>query len=247
MSTKNVIAATIVTLGLLLFPRAAAACGCAGRQSTPAALRSSDLVFIGTVESASSPFRITSRTNPDGSVTGSATPQPGQVRFTGVRTFQGAAAESVTIRTSGTNCDFRFAPGESWLIYANVRDGVVTTHKCTRTRLQAEASQDLRYLESVERGEPVGVVSGDVFRALTTATGDSVLQAVEDALQIVAVSGGQRFVASSDRWGPYQIVLPPGDAQIWVERNGVVVSPGVPVRVKEGEVVSLQLTAQYAK
>jgi hypothetical protein len=155
------------------------------------------------------------------------------VRFSVARTFRGAATESITVVSSATSCDFRFVPGESWLIYASVRDGIVSTHKCTRTRLQSEASQDLRYLEGVERGEALGVVSGEV------------LKAVEDAMQIVGVVGGRRFVTSPDRWGPYQLVLPPGNAQIWVEREGVVVSAGALVRVTQGDVVPLRLIAEY--
>ncbi len=61
MYTQNVMAATIVTFGLLLFPRPAAACSCAGTPSTPGALRSSDLVFLGTVVSVSSPHYSTRR------------------------------------------------------------------------------------------------------------------------------------------------------------------------------------------
>ena len=247
MYTQNVMAATIVTLGLVLFPRPAAACGCAGTPSTPAATRSSDLVFLGTVASVSSPYRSTMRTNPDGSVTVSSSTQPSQVRFNVVRTFRGVATEAVTLVSRLSSCDFLFVRGESWLIYADVRDGVLTTHKCKRTRLQTDASQDLRYLEGVERGESLGVVSGEVLRRITTPAGELVLKAVEDPMQIVAVVGGQRFVTAPDRWGPYQVVLPPGDAQVWVERNGVVISPGVLVRVKEGEVEPLRLTVEYEK
>jgi len=248
MYTQNVMAATIVTFGLLLFPRPAAACSCAGTPSTPGALRSSDLVFLGTVVSVSSPLYSMRRTNADGSITISGGTQPSEVRFSVVRTFRGVATESITMRSSsGNSCDFTFARGESWLIYADVRDTVVSTHKCKRTRLQAEASQDLRYLEGVARGESLGVVSGQVFRRVTTPAGESVLKAVEDAMQIVGVVGGQRIATAPDRWGPYQLVLPPGDAQIWVERDGVVVSPGVLVRVKQGEVVEVQLAAEYEK
>jgi hypothetical protein len=208
-------------------------------------MRSSDLVFLGVVVSVTSPHRITTRTNADGSVTVSSTFQPSPVRFSVARTFRGAATESITVVSSATSCDFRFVPGESWLIYASVRDGIVSTHKCTRTRLQSEASQDLRYLEGVERGEALGVVSGEVLRRVTTPAGDSVLKAVEDAMQIVGVVGGRRFVTSPDRWGPYQLVLPPGNAQIWVEREGVVVSAGALVRVTQGDVVPLRLIAEY--
>ena len=190
MQTQNVVGVTNVTFGLLLFPKPAAACSCAGTSSTPDAVRSSDLVFLGLVVSVSSPDRMTTRTNADGSVTVSSTSQPTPVRFSVVRTFRGAATESITMLSSAnSSCDFRFVLGESWLVYASVRDGIVSTHKCTRTRLRSEASQDLRYLEGVERGEALGVVSGDVLRRVTTPAGDSVLKAVEDAMQIVGVVG----------------------------------------------------------
>lgn len=245
MATQNVIGPTLLTLGLLLLPTPAAACGCAGTPTTPAAVRASDLVFLGTVvavDHSPTPFH----TNPDGSVTGPAAGPSSIVRFAVVRTFHGIASPSVAIRSGASTCDFLFKRGESWLIYAQVREGVTTTHKCVRTRLQAEATQDLKYLEGLARGEKLGIVSGMVLRK-STSTGETVLKAIDDPLQIVGVVDGQRFVTSPDRWGPYQMVLPPGDAQLWVERAGVVVSPGMSVRITDRGVVSLQLTAEYEK
>lgn len=245
MATQNVIGATLLTLGLLLLPAPAAACGCAGTPTTPAAVRASDLVFLGTVaavEYSPTPFH----TNPDGSVTGPAAGPSTTARFTVVRTFHGIASPAVAIRSAGTTCDFLFKRGETWLIYAQVREGVTTTHKCARTRLQAEAAQDLKYLEGLQRGEKLGIVAGVVLRKTTTA-GETVLKAIDDPLQIVAVVDGQRVVTSPDRWGPYQIVLPPGEAQLFVERDGVSVSPSISVRITEGGVVSLQLIAAYEK
>ena len=160
MHTENGMAATIVTFGPPVFPRPAAACSCAGTPSTPGALRSSDLAFLGTVVSVSSPHYSTRRTNADGSITISGGTQPSEVRFSVVRTFRGVATESITMRSSsGNSCDFTFVRGESCPIHADVRDARVSTDKCKRTRLQAEASEHLRYLEGVARGESLGVVS----------------------------------------------------------------------------------------
>jgi hypothetical protein len=233
MSTKTVVAATIVVCGVLLLPMPATACSCVGTPATPAALRSSDLVFVGTVVSVSSPFRTFSRNNPDGSVTAGVVGQPSEVRFHVVR-----ASRRVAISLS--------PKGQTWLIYATVRNGVVATHKCTRSRLREEAEQDIRYLDGVQRGEKLGIVYGQVLKK-TTEDGKPVLKAVDDGLLVVGIVGGQRFAALPDRWGPFQLVLPPGDAQIFVERNGVVVSGGTPVRVTDGELVPLQLIAEYEK
>jgi hypothetical protein len=225
---------------------AATACSCVGTLATPAALRSSDLVFVGTVVSVSSPFRTFSRHNPDGSVTAGVVGQPSEVRFHVVRTFRGTADTSVAMTSAVSSCDFPFAQGQTWLIYATVRNGVVATHKCTRSRLREEAEQDIRYLDGVQRGEKLGIVYGTVLKK-TTEDGKPVLKAVDDGLLVVGIVGGQRFAALADRWGPFQLVLPPGDAQIFVERHGVVVSAGAPVRVTDGELVPIQLIAEYEK
>ena len=52
-----------------------------------------------------------------------------------------------------------------------------------------------------------------------------------ESLQVVAVGDGGRFVTSTDTKSSYQLVLPPGDFEIWVGRAGQRVSAVEKVRV----------------
>jgi hypothetical protein len=95
----------------------------------------------------------------------------------------------------------------------------------TRLRTEAEASQDLAYLEGLEQGRQQGIMYGDVLRRILGADGQPALQALFEPLQVIAVGAGRRLEITTDRWGPYQLVLPPGDFEIGVERAGRDVAP----------------------
>jgi len=64
-------------------------------------------------------------------------------------------------------------------------------------------------------------------------------------LQVRAVSATASYATTTERWGPFQLVLPPGDYQVWVERAGEAVSPRSAVRIEPGVDVKLQLVAEF--
>ena len=120
----------------------------------------------------------------------------------------------------GANCDLPFNVGELWLVYASERDGVVRSGKCGRSRLATEAESDLEYLEGVEQRRPQALVHGEVMWSSIDPQGKVSLRGLPQSLQVIAVGAGRRFAAATERGGVYQLVLPPGDFEMWVERSG---------------------------
>jgi len=246
MSARFFAAVIVTALGGIVGPGLAEACSCGGRVSAAAALGQTDLVFVGAVAHVDG-RKPRSMVNADGSVrVGSLTGSP-VTTFNIEHIYRGGARQQVVIVGDGSNCDVPFARGETWLVYARVRDGRVTTGKCTRTRLraQAEASQDLAYLEGLERGRQQGVVFGDVLRRIVGADGKPALQALFEPFQVIASGPAGRFQVTTDSWGPYQLVLPPGGFQVWVERLGAAVNTPQTVSVDHGSDRHLTLVVEY--
>jgi len=217
----------------LFLPAKAEACGCAGTHSSLVAAQAADVIFVGRVAKVDRP-KPRSHTNPDGSVSVALSGGPIVTAFEISHSYRGPHERQVAIVGNGSDCDEPFEQGEVWLVYARVLDGRVSTSKCTRTRLTAEAASDLEYLEGLEKRRPQGIVYGEVLRRITTGDGKLALQSPFEALTVVAVSDGRRSEVTADKWGPYQIVLPPGDYDMWVERAGRVVAPKQSVHVSDG-------------
>ena len=164
--------------------------------------------------------------------------------FRVVRAFRGPADPEVVIANRG---DVVFKEGETWLVYAKVRDGRLETDSCSRTRPRAaaEASQDLAYLEGRESGNQQGLVYGNVHRRILTPSGESALQALFEPLEVMASGASGRVRVTTDKWGPYQLVLPPGNYEIWVERRGTAVAPRQTIRIEHGSERLLNPVADY--
>jgi hypothetical protein len=107
----------------------------------------------------------------------------------------------------------------------------------------AEAPEDLAYLESSVAGRAQAVLSGTVFERTTTRGGAPAQGALFETLDVIATGVGQRFRATTDRWGPYQVALPPGDFEVWVERDGRQVTPTSTIRVRNGDEQTIAFTA----
>jgi hypothetical protein len=220
----------VISVAALTWAPRAEACSCGGQGSSAMAFDSSDLVFLGTVGQVQS--------LPGHSGFGTTT-------FEITHVFRGGPARQLIIVGDGTSCDEPFKQGEAWLVYARSRDGRITTTKCTRTRLRADASQDLVYLEGLEQRRPQGIVYGDVFRRIVDVDGKPVLQALFEPLRVIATAAGRRLKITTDKFGPYQLVLAPGDYEVWVERAGRVVSEKQLVHVDRGTDRRLILAVEY--
>jgi len=228
---------------VLAWPSTAHACSCGGAPSSAAAIRGADLIFVGTVARAERPSPH-SQKNADGSI-GVGGPAPLVATFDVAHTYLGAPARQVVVVGNGTDCDQSFEPGEGWLVYARVHDGRITTTKCTRTRLRERASSDLAYLEGLEQKREQGILYGNVLRRMVRADGQPALQGLFQSLQVVAASDGRRTEVTTDPWGPYQLVLPPGDYDVWVERSGRPVGPKQSVHIAASVDRQLALIAEY--
>jgi hypothetical protein len=122
---------------------------------------------------------------------------------------------------------------------------VLWAHKCTRTRPLSEASEDVRYLDNLTAGRPQVLVYGAVFRRIIQPDGRAARQALFEPLAIVALSARGRRSAITDQWGPYQLVLAPGDYELWVERRGQPVTARTRLSLRTGDERKLSFTADY--
>jgi hypothetical protein len=235
-----------VGLGSLIDPSRAYACSCAGVGSSMGNLRSAGVVFVGTVARVTG-MEYRARTTTNGGVTIEREPGPPTWTFDVAHLYQGRSAQQIVITGDYSDCDEPFKLGEAWLVYASSREGRLATSKCTRTRLrsEAESSQDLVYLEGVEQRQQQGIVYGDVLRRIVDSNGQPALQALFEPMQVVAVGAGRRFEVTTDKWGPFQLVLPPGDFEVWVERLGVIVGEKKTTRVRDGTEVRLLVPVQF--
>jgi hypothetical protein len=247
MSARNVSLAMLVVVASLCRPAPAAACSCGGTIPTSVAAQRADVVFVGTVTRIDRPQSI-SRQNADGSVTVDVNGVgPNLVLFDIAHVYKGPALSlsEIAVVQGNSSCDFPFQTSQVWLVYGAEGIGGITTYGCSRTRLNSEASQDLVYLKGAEAKRPQGIVYGEVFRQ-GDGPGDTRLHALPDRLQVVAANRTQRFTTTTGRWGPFELVLPPGDFEVWVERGQKAVAPRRTVHVENGAEVKLQLLVEYS-
>lgn len=246
MKTQLYLAVIVATLAAIIQPASAEACSCTGPVSSATAFRAVDLVFVATAVRVDEP-KPWSRVNAEGSISGGTGTEPQATTFQVTHTYRGLSREQVLIVGDGANCGIPFKLGETWLVYAHLHDGHVTTDKCTRTRLRAdaEASRDLAYLDGLERGRQQGVAYGEVLRRVVARDGRPALQALFEPLQVIAAGDAGRFQVTTDKWGPYQLVLPPGDFEVWVERAGRAVAPRQMVHIDDRVERRLLLTVEY--
>jgi len=244
MRIRTIGTMAIIGAAVLFRPFDAEACSCGGTIPTSIALRWADAVFLGTVSRVERPQPI-SHVNTDGSVTVEINAQPTSTIFDPSRVFRGPAVPQVAVVGHNSSCDKSFEPGEVWLVYGHDAVGGIEIDPCSRTRLGSETAQDLAYLEGIESGRQQGIVYGDVLRRKSSPAGKTGLYVLLEPVHVVAAMGSRRFVATSERWGPYQLVLPAGDFDIWVERNDTPVSTNVSVHVEHGADLRLQLVVEY--
>jgi len=71
-----------------------------------------------------------------------------KVQMEVVSGWKGAEGEDVTVFTAGDSaaCGYAFEVGRSYLVYAAAADGGLVVTSCSRTRLMADASEDLERL-----------------------------------------------------------------------------------------------------
>lgn len=90
------------------------------------------------------------------------------VRLTIEEAFRGITATEAEVETGlgGGDCGFGFKHGERYLVYAHrdSRNNRLSTSICGRTRLLADAAEDLAYFRSLPNTDPGGVIFGKVVK-----------------------------------------------------------------------------------
>ena len=213
----------IAMLSLLLTPDASLACSCAGSLGSPAGYNLASDVFIGRVVEIYRP-QLEMTHNKDGSVSVSFSSKPGFVRLSVEKSYKGDQGTEVRLPLNGTTCGHNFVVGEEYLIYADRKDGELRTGMCTRTRLLSKATSDIKYMEALQRDEPQATVYRYVLKEFFDQEGKMGLQTPFEEFMVIAKSEDLRVEVVSEASGEYEIALPPGKYEVWVERVGVKVS-----------------------
>jgi hypothetical protein len=212
----------------LLTTDAGFACGCAGGGGSTEAYGAASDVFISRIVEVFRP-PLEMRHNSDGSTSVSSSTKPGFVRLSVEKSYKGDQGSEVLLPLDGTSCGHYFEVGEEYLIYADRRDEKLSTDKCKRTRLLSKATSDIKYLEGLQRGESQAAIYGYVLKEFIDQEGKPGLQTPFEELMVIAKSGDLRVEVLADKSGEYELILPPGKYEVWVERTGVRVSKSIEV------------------
>lgn len=153
---KLLIALWLVSVFILGAREASCQCKCAAnvpgsKYLTPhEALKTSDVVFIGEVVDVKKV--VISRTQKR------EKSYEYEVKFKVKRAWKKELEEITTLRTGHNDgCLLSFEEGEEVLVYAYVREEMLRTGACTRTKLLSQAAEDVKDFE--EKGEkPVRVI-----------------------------------------------------------------------------------------
>jgi hypothetical protein len=145
--------------------------------------------------------------------------------------FTGPKMTRLEYKTRGSTCDFRFTPGESYLIYAAPRDGGLKIDKCVRIRLLSEATEEVKHLESLRAGRPPALIAG------TVSLGRDDFMSEEQPVHIVVKGGGRSYSARVGSDGQFYFAVPPGEYEIWPEHRGKPLLPARTVTLADGETV----------
>lgn len=212
----------IATLLPLLMPNASFAC-CGGTLGSPAAYASASDVFIcKVVQVFQPPSEMTH--NSDGSVSVSQSTKPGFVRLSVEKSYKGDQGTEVQLPLDRTSGGYWFEVGEEYLIYADREDGKLRTSKCMRTRLLSKAASDIKYMEALQQGEPQATIYGYVLREIFDQKGEMALQTPFEEFMVIAKNEDLRVEVLAEKSGEYEIALPPGKYEVWIEQVGVKVS-----------------------
>ena len=229
------------------------ACSCT-RGTIADSLAYSEEVFVGKVASVNQlPARSFERANRDGSVTvvvEESGPEIGVIEV--ARIFKGSPASKVEfIQAKGNSCTFPFIRGETFLVFASVKEGRYETDRCRGTRLIASASEQLKYLEGIARKQPLAILYGVVLacgaNGGTNGASDCIggsrnpFRNLFVVARSVTTTRTAVFALTSDA---FEIVLPPGRYKIWVERNERVTSRIQTVDITHPEATHLALIVE---
>jgi carboxypeptidase family protein len=139
MISSRLLGAVVVS-ATVLWPASVDACVCAPSGLPCDATGRAEAVFVGHVVSIDIWKTLISF----------FVPQSRRVELAVIEAFGGLQLSQVTLVQSGSDCDYPFRMGESYVVYAyRSSDGQLATSICARTRPVADATDDLTYLRSL--------------------------------------------------------------------------------------------------
>jgi hypothetical protein len=228
---------TVVTIFLTEGSAQACVCGVLGMAES---YSSAATVFIGKAESVTRQFEGVERQEepPVRWSRGKRLSSLGISRrvttFSVSTVFTGPKMTRLEYKGGGTTCDFRFTPGESYLIYAAPRDGGLRIDECVRIRLLSEAMEEVKHLESLRAGRPPALIAGTVSLRRDGIPGPFMSK---EPVHIIVRGGARSYSARTGSDGEFYIALAPGEYEIWPERQGKPLLPARTVTLADGETV----------
>lgn len=162
------------------------ACQCREREPPCTQYRTADVVFVGSVVTIA--------------LEGLGPRQ--KIVFSIERDVKGLSGSTAELVSYGASCDYAFAEGKSYLVYAyrNTERNELYTHYCTRTTEVSNARSDLAFFNLINQKRPLPQILG------VLAENDKRLRDVS----IVASSGGRNYRTTTDKegWFRLNVTLP---------------------------------------
>jgi hypothetical protein len=197
----------LVALAIAMLPCLAdnaQGCSCVGPQPPCQAYGAASAVFVGVVTQISK----TSMKLGEGE-TARAYPQR-LIRFSLEQAFRGVEGKEAEIVTGsgGGDCGFEFKQGEHYIVYAhrNPSDDKLVTGICSRTRLLAEATEDLEYIRGLSKAQPGGRIYGTILQyARNLKQGNSEQAGPVAGVKVIIENPDQQLEVWTDKKGYYQI------------------------------------------
>jgi hypothetical protein len=203
----------VSSIVLLSCSTVVSACSCANERPPCEGFGSAKAVFIGRVIGAKEQRQERAQ---DGSTT---TYDVGEIYFKVEESFLGVKGARVVIHsgTGGGDCGYWFLRGQRYLVYAyGESQDSLGTNICTRTRLLADAGEDLEFLRNLPRQGTGSRIYGTVAAALKDPKSTDWRTPKALVGVTVKIEGTQRtYDAVSDTKGDYEITgIPAGRYKI---------------------------------
>lgn len=195
--------ACIAALAIALIAAAAddaVACSCPPHRPACEAAWNADVVFAGTVQTISH----------EGDDVVDGVPRL-RVVFAVEQGFVHAAPGLLAVTTgeSEGGCGYKFEAGKRYLVYAQrAAPWRISTGRCSRTRLLAEANDDLSYLRSLTSPAAGGRVYGRITEARRDPSISFVTQEPVEGVTVVMSGTGLSRTAITDHDGRYEFAGP---------------------------------------
>lgn len=169
-------------------------------------------------------------------------PPPITARLKIEESFKGIKEKEILLELD--HCGFQFKQGEKYLVYAHRRDNKLHVRiGGTRTKPLAEATDDLDYLRSLQRGEPqaqivgkIGQQTAEIKLSRREVSFDSdwfFFGSPMAGIKVFAKGAEQTFETFSDAKGEYKFVgLPSSEYEIWADYPSYFESKKITIKTK---------------